>query len=133
MVNRKVVYLLIAITLALLIGDFAYRVHIRPQGFPYDLLLVIGAVSLLGLSVMIPRWIADKDMLKRWSLLLMPAALLGGLTGFGIQVVSEYVSAGTIRWEKYLSNLYSMLAAFVIVLVVGLVIIGIIIRVRSKD
>jgi len=130
-ISRKTFYLCMFVTVALLIGDLAYRVYTRPQEFPYDLLLVMAAITILGLSIMMPELAKDKDRLKRWAFLYMPACLLGGLTGLATEVVYEYASGGTIRWGKHLSNLYSMLAAFVIVLVVGLVVAGII-RARSK-
>lgn len=132
MIKGRTLYLFVPVTMALLIGDLVYRVYTRPQEFPYDLLVVIAAVSILGLLAMIPELTRDKNVIgKRWLVTFVPASLLVGLVGFTAQVMYEYASGSAIRWEKHLSDLYSMLAAFVTVLVVGLGIIGVI-RVRSR-
>ena len=65
MISKKTFYLFVAATLVLLTGDLAYRVYTRPQEFPYDLLVVIAAVSILGLLAMIPELTRGKNVIGK--------------------------------------------------------------------
>ncbi len=130
MVNKKVFALFVVIVMTSLIGDLVYRVFIRPQGWPYDLLVVMVAIAIPGLCILAPELVKNRKE-GRLVVWLIPALLLGGLAGSATQVAYDYLSSGVIRWERHLSNLENMLAAFVVFLVIVLVVVGIV-QARSK-
>jgi len=130
MVNKKVFALFVVIVMTSLIGDLVYRVFISPQGWPYDLFVVMMAIAIPGLGILAPELVKNRKE-GRLVVWLIPAGLLGGLVSIATQVAYDYLSSGVIRWERHLSNLESMLAALGTLLAVGLVVVGIV-QARSK-
>jgi peptidoglycan/LPS O-acetylase OafA/YrhL len=127
MVSKKQFALFVVIVMTALIGDLIYRAFVTPQGWPYDLLVVMLVSAIPGLYILAAEFVREKWM--RW---LLPALLLGGLAGFGSQIAYDHLTIGVIRWERYLANLGMMLAAFGVFLVVVLTVVGVV-QARSNE
>lgn len=120
MVSRKQFALFVVIVMTAMIGDLVYRVFVRPQGWPYDLLVVMLVIAIPGLYILAVEFVRGKWL--RW---LIPALLLGGVVGLGSQLAYDHLTTGVIRWEKHLANLGMMLATFGVFVAVVLVVAGI--------
>ena len=133
MISKEKWIFLPSAIMTILIADLVYRVYTRPQEFPYDLILVIVAVSLVFLYALfspLQEFTQGKERSKFYVWYPL-ATVLGTLIGFASLATYQYLSTGTIQWEKNLSNLFSRFTVFAFFLVV-LVIIGII-NARAKD
>jgi len=109
MKDDRPLLIMIVTTLALLVGDLAYRSVVKPQNFN-DLLVVMGGVAICAFLVF-PK--SAKNMGNLYKCIL--GGVIGAVLGLGSIALRDHLTKGSLNWESYLSSALGFALAFILV------------------